>query len=164
MTGFSENMTLTNSKNGSKNYLFATPLAEEYGLAKEPYREFREGIDLTTFQEKDSIDVQDTRLTADYAIQYTKRMLWEARGNVVVKKSDGEELYTQQVFWNEKTGRIWSNVDTRIVRGEGRGEQFAQGFESDQSFKSVRFRRPRGRMYVDVEPNPEADTTAVNKP
>ena len=42
-------------------------------------------------------------LTANYAIYYENRKLWEAKGNVVVVKSDGKNLYTQQLFWNQQT-------------------------------------------------------------
>lgn len=162
MTEFNENLTLTESENGHKKHVFKAPLMEGYGQAKDPYQEFREGIELITFQQQDSMDVQATSLTADYAVNYTDRKLWEARGNVVIKKSNGEQVYTQQIFWNERTHRIWSNVDTRVVRADG-SEQLMQWFETDEAFKDMNARRARGRMYIDVAPNREAaDSTAVN--
>ena len=108
MTEYSEHLTMTNTENGRKSYVFTAPLVEGYSLAKEPYQEFRKGVDIVTYQ-KDSIGAVDATLTANYAIHYGNRKLWEAKGNVVVKKSNGQELYTQQLFWNEKTRRIWSN-------------------------------------------------------
>ena len=57
---------------------------------KEPYQEFRKGVDIVTYQ-KDSIGAVDATLTANYAIHYGNRKLWEAKGNVVVKKSNGQE-------------------------------------------------------------------------
>lgn len=53
-------------------------------LAKEPYQEFRKGVDIVTYQ-KDSTGAVDATLTANYAIHYGNRKLWEAKGNVVVK-------------------------------------------------------------------------------
>ena len=35
-----------------------------------------------------------------------------SKGNVVVEKSDGKTLYTQQLFWNARTKKIYSNVDS----------------------------------------------------
>ena len=69
---------------------------------------------------------------------------------VVVVKSDGKTLYTQQLFWNAKTQRIYSNVDTKIVQNEGGNVFQGEGFESDEAFKEWRFRRFTGKMDVDV--------------
>lgn len=102
-------------------------------------------------------------LTANYAIHYETRDLWEARGNVVVEKSDGKKLYTQQLFWNARTKKIYSNVDSKIVQNDGRDVFIGEGFESDEEFKDWRFRRMKGRMEVEVKPN-ESDSTAVAEP
>lgn len=149
MTEYSDNLSVIMSENGRRSYLFRTPLLEGYTLAKEPYREFRQGIEITTYQD-DSLTSVDVVLTANYAIYYENKKLWEAKGDVVVVKSDGKTLYTQQLFWNAKSKRIYSNVDTRIVQGEGGNVFQGEGFESDESFKEWRFRRFTGKMDVDV--------------
>ena len=41
MTEYSEHLTMTNTENGRKSYVFTAPLVEGYSLAKEPYQEFR---------------------------------------------------------------------------------------------------------------------------
>ena len=33
---------------------------------------------------------------------------------------DGKTLYTQQLFWNARTKKIYSNVDSKIVQNNGR--------------------------------------------
>ncbi len=158
MTEYSENLSIVNSENGRRSYHFVTPLLEGYSLAREPYREFRKGVKMTTFK-NDSLSSVDGVLTANYAIYYENRKLWEARGDVVVEKSDGKTLYTQQLFWNERTKRIYSNVDTRIVQDGGRNDFLVEGFESDEEFKDWRYRRMKGRMEVEMKPGP-GDTTA----
>lgn len=70
---------------------------------------------MTTYK-NDSLSSVDAVLTANYAIHYETRDLWEARGNVVVEKSDGKKLYTQQLFWNARTKKIYSNVDSKSCR------------------------------------------------
>ena len=99
-------------------------------------------------------------LTANYAIYYQNRELWEAKGNVVVEKSDGKTLYTQQLFWNARTGKIYSNVDSKIVQNNGRDVFIGEGFESDEEFKDWRFRRMKGRM--EVEMKQRADSTSAD--
>ncbi|MEG1700722.1 MAG: LPS export ABC transporter periplasmic protein LptC [Alistipes sp.] len=158
MTEYSENLSIVMSQNGRRSYYFQTPLVEGYSLAREPYREFRKGVKITTYQD-DSLSTVDAVLTANYAIYYENRKLWEAKGNVVAEKSDGKTLYTQQLFWNAQTKKIYSNVDSKIVQSGGRDVFIGEGFESDEGFKDWRFRRMKGRMGVDVKPTDAADST-----
>lgn len=163
MTEYCEDLSIVVSRNGQRSYFFSTPLLEGYSLAREPYREFRRGVKIVTYLD-DSLSTIDGTLTANYAINYPERQLWETRGDVRVEKSDGKRLYTQQLFWNERTGRIYSNVDTRIVTEGGRSDMTGQGFESDDSFRDWRFRYSSGRMEVDVTPTEPSDSTADGRP
>ena len=156
MTEQSENLSVIMSENGRKSYFFKTPLLEGYTLARDPYREFRKGIDITTYQD-DSMSTVNANLTANYAIYYENRKLWEAKGDVVVVKADGTELYTQQLFWNSMTKRIYSNVDTKIVKGTD--VFFGEGFESDEELKQWKFRRMSGRMFVKMVPSEDSEDT-----
>lgn len=152
MTEESENLSIVMSENGRKSYFFKTPLLEGYMLARDPYREFRKGISITTYQD-DSMSTVNATLTSNYAIYYENRKLWEAKGDVVVIKADGTELYTQQLFWNSMTKRIYSNVDTKIVKGAD--VFYGEGFESDEEIKQWKFRRMTGRMFVKLKPGEE---------
>lgn len=164
MTEYSENLSIVNSQNGRRSYHFVTPLLEGYTLAREPYREFPKGVKITTYQD-DSLTSVDAELTANYAIFYINRELWEAKGNVVVKKSDGKTLYTQQLFWNARTKKIYSNVDSKIVQNDGRDVFLGEGFESDEEFKDWRFRRMKGRMEVEVKrPADSTSRDSVTRP
>ena len=157
MTEYSDNLSVIMSRNGRRSYHFTTPLLEGYTLAREPYREFRKGINIITYQD-DSLSTVNATLEANYAIYYENRKLWEAKGNVRVTKADGTKLYTQQLFWNSITKRIYSNVDTKV---ETDTDTFiGEGFESDASFKEWRFRRMKGRM--EVEMKTAQDSTAVS--
>ena len=141
-------LTLIMSENGRKSYIFTSPLLEGYMLGRDPYREFRKGIAITTYQD-DSLTTVNAELVANYAIYYEKRKLWEAKGDVVITKHDGTKVYTQQLFWNSATKRIYSNVDTKLVTATD--EIVGEGFESDEEMNEPRFRRWKGRMQVDME-------------
>ena len=163
MTEYSEDLSVVMSQNGRRSYNFVTPLLEGYSLAREPYREFRKGVKITTYQ-NDSLTTVAAVLTANYAIYYENRELWEAKGNVVVEKSDGKTLYTQQLFWNARTKKIYSNVDSKIVQNNGRDVFIGEGFESDEEFKDWRFRRMKGRMEVEMKQSADSaatDSTSV---
>lgn len=149
ITQQSDTLTMVYTKNGKKDYRFTTPLMERYEFARDPYMEFRYGIEIITF---DSLGNEASQLLADYAIYYEKRELWEARGNVRGRGEDGRKLYTQQIFWDEKTDKVYSNVDTKVVDGD---DVFVgEGFESDSAFEDWVFRESEGRMWIDASQGP----------
>ncbi len=145
MTEYSENLSITQSENGRKSYRFTTPLMEGYAMAHDPYREFRKGIQITMFED-DSLSSESATLTANYAIFYEDRKLWEAKGDVVAVNKDGRRLYTSQLFWNQATHRIYSNVDSKIVSGDE--VYHCEGFESDEKMKDWTYRKLKGVTYV----------------
>ena len=158
LTEYSEDMSIVMTENGRKSYHFETPLIEGYNLARDPYREFRKGIKITTYT-NDSLAAEDAVLTSNYAIYYANRRLWEAKGDVVVIKADGKKLYTSQLFWNQATKKIYSNVDSKIVNGDE--VTYCEGFESDESMKEWRYRKIKGITYFTVE---DEDSTSTANP
>ena len=162
MTEYSENLSIVMSENGLKSYHFETPLMEGYTLARDPYREFRKGIKITMFEE-DSTSNDAATLTANYAIFYETRKLWEAKGDVVVIQTNGRRLYTQQLFWNQSTHRIYSNVDSRIVDGDEMTD--CEGFESDEEMTQWKYRKLKGVTYFTMSEDggTKSDSTKVDK-
>lgn len=161
MTEHSVDLVMVMTENGSKAYRFQTPLMEGYKLAKDPYMEFREGIDIVTYKGEGDTTQLESHLTANYAIFYEQRKLWEVKGNVVAKNAENQTLYTQQLFWDQKSKRIYSNVDCKVLMGDD--YWFGEGFESDEEMNDWHFRRYRGRMWVDADPNRPEDSTAVDR-
>ncbi|MBR0393949.1 MAG: LPS export ABC transporter periplasmic protein LptC [Alistipes sp.] len=158
----SQNLTIVMSENGRRSYRFTTPLLEGYMLGRDPYREFRKGVRIITYQDDSLVSVNST-LDANYAIYYEKRKLWEAKGNVCVEKFDGTKLYTQQLFWDSTTKRIYSNVDTKVVTASD--THYCEGFDSDENLVELKFRRWKGKMAFEEEALKAKDSTAVdNKP
>ncbi len=157
----SDSLEMIMSENGRTSYRFITPLVEGYTLAKEPYREFPKGVKIITYT-SDSMKMVDAVLTSNYAIYYEDRKLWEAMGDVKIIKSDGKELYSQQLFWNAITQKIYSNVDTKIVDNTTGDTYIGEGFESDESMENWTFRRMKGRMGVDLTPREVVDSLATD--
>ena len=162
MTEYSENLSILMSENGLKSYHFETPLMEAYTMARDPYREFRKGVKITMFEE-DSTSSDAATLTANYAIFYENRKLWEAKGDVVVIQTNGRRLYTQQLFWNQVTHRIYSNVDSRIVDGDEMTD--CEGFESDEEMTQWKYRKLKGVTYFTMSEGggSKSDSTKVKK-
>lgn len=147
----SEDLTMTVSRNGLKSYHFTTPLMEQYGLSRDPYTRYPEGVFVETFQ--DSTEVVESTLRANEAIYYEKRDLWMASGNVVASGS-GNTLYTEQLFWDAKTDRIYSNVSVKVV--DANGVHHGEGLLSDKNLEQWEFMDYEGTISFETAPNEAA--------
>lgn len=154
MTQQSEDLTVILSRNGNLTYRFTTPLLERYEYALEPYTEFRKGIHIETYN--DSTHQVESSLTANYAILLEKQQLWEAKGNVRGHNAGGNQLETEQLFWNQKSKLVYSNVDSKITQNTD--VVYGDGFESDERFEEFVVRNPKGKVTVETAPN-RSDTT-----
>lgn len=101
------------------------------------YIEFPKGVDVIFFDEELN---QKSRLTADYAIYYKKKKLYEARRNVVITNDDGTTLKTEQIFCDEYKQKIFSVKRVSVAQpGDGFVIDGKSGFESDLTFKNYKF-------------------------
>lgn len=104
-----------------------------------PYTEFRKGIHIETYN--DSTHQVESSLTANYAILLEKQQLWEAKGNVRGHNAGGNQLETEQLFWNQKSKLVYSNVDSKITQNTD--VVYGDGFESDERFEEFVVRNPK---------------------
>ncbi|MFI3277236.1 MAG: cell division protein [Rikenellaceae bacterium] len=162
MNESSDSLEMIMAENGRTSYRFKAPVVQGYTLAKDPYREFPQGIKITTFTKEDPPQV-DAVLTANFAIYYENRKLWEAQGDVTIIRADGKELFSQQLFWNASTQLIYSNVDTKIVDRVSGDSYIGEGFESTEDMSDWKFRRMKGVMGMDLEPKEAQDSTAMRQ-
>ncbi len=155
-TQISIDLTSIESKDGNRTYIMETRRMERFELAEEPYSLFKEGIKVQTFN--DTTQMIESELVADYAHYNEVAKLWEARGNVVARNFAGQRtLYSEQLWWNETTHRIYSDTVVKVI--EKNNTHIGVGFEADEAFTSWIFRRPRGQMEMGVN----SDTTAVEE-
>lgn len=119
---------------------------------------------MTTFT-SDSLSLIDATIKAQYAIYYERQKLWEAKGNVVIIKKNRKagdtivtgltEVYTQQLFWDARTKKVYSNVDTKVLQPDG--WHFGVGFEADEDLKNIHFRKYKSEMEFDFSPVEEGE-------
>lgn len=120
------------------------PLAESYPNLPSPQREFRKGLTVRFFNDYGQLD---SRLRADYALQFIDKNLWEARGDVVVVNQKGEQLNTEKLFWDSKTELIYTDefvkitTPTEVIMGEG--------FKADQNFSNYEIYKVTGTLNIE---------------
>jgi LPS export ABC transporter protein LptC len=136
------------SDSGIVKLTMTAPLLEKYAKTKNPYYKFPKGIQAKSYDKKGKLE---GIIKADSAIYYEKKELWEGLGNVNARNvQTNEELNTDQLFWDQEKGIIYSNVFTRIVNEDG--EFFGEhGFEASQDFSNYKLKGSKGTAIVKDE-------------
>ncbi len=157
-----DSMEITTSDNGQLQNVFRAPLMEDHAFAKAPFQEYRKGIELVSY---DSLGMESSHVMADYALHWTDRDLWELKGNVFVMGENDRKLFTQQLSWDRKIKKIYSNVDSKVE--EGQDVFIGEGFEADDDFGRWTFRKLTGRVSVEMGPgegSARGDLSAASDP
>lgn len=144
------------SDSGLTRYRINAKLWLMFDKAKEPFWSFPQGIYVEKF---DTLFQTEASIKADTAYYFTKKGLWHLIGNVDVESLKGEHFETSELFWNQKTERVYSNKYIRIEQAEKVITGY--GFESNQNMTQYRIFRSAGIFPVSETP---ADSTAVAGP
>jgi LPS export ABC transporter protein LptC len=137
-------LDLSYSDSGYVRLNLQAPLAEYYPNLEEPERRFPQGIDVKFF---DSFGREESRMQADYAVQYLNKELWQANGNVVVVNRKGEQLNTEELFWDQKTEEIYSEDFVRLSTGQE--VIMGEGFTADQTFDNYEINKVTGTILIE---------------
>lgn len=92
---------------------------------------------------------QSSILTANRAVQYPKKGIMEAHGNVVVVNELGDTLYTEKLVWVESEERVYSDQYVRIIRPDE--IIYGDGLESNQNFTKYKILNIRGTIALNDE-------------
>lgn len=132
-------ITTVVSDSGITRYRISAPSWDVYDRATQPYWEFPNGIHLERFDQAMKVDVNVHSL---YAKFNENEQLWELRGKVKAVNLQGELFETEQLFWEQRQERFYSDSliritqATRIINGIG--------FESNQTMTKYTIKRPQG--------------------
>jgi LPS export ABC transporter protein LptC len=142
-SGFNIEITYTDS--GKIQGKIYAPEVNKFDRGEEPYVEFPKGMKVMFY---DSLERPTSYIKANYAIFYEKKQLWEARNQVVAENLvNHDKLETEQMFWNQKEEKIYSEKFTRLTNSDGisYGEG---GFESRQDMSKWRLKGSSGTLNV----------------
>ncbi|OJV86083.1 MAG: LPS export ABC transporter periplasmic protein LptC [Bacteroidia bacterium 44-10] len=125
------------SDSGITRYRIVADVWMIYDQAKEPYWYFPEGLYFEQFAPDFEIEAT---VQADTAWRYTAKDLWKLRSNVHVENWKGEQFDSEELYWDGKNGRVFSEAYIEIK--SGLTELKGYGFESNQTMTHYRIFRP----------------------
>ena len=138
-----ENIEIIYTENGNVKIRVSAPETMYFEYTEEPYNEFPKGI--TVYNYDDSMNIESS-ITANYAIFYKDKELWDARYDVVAQNNKGQILNTERLFWDQKTKKIYSNDMVKLTSGDD--VIFGEGMDSDEDFNDWVVRKPSGKIFL----------------
>lgn len=116
------------SDSGITRYKITTPLWLVFEEAQEPKWRFPEGVHLEKF---DQAFRQEATIDCDSATFFKDMQLWRLDGYVNIRNTVGEKFLTNQLFWDQRRQKIYSDSFIHIERDSKIIEGY--GFESNES-------------------------------
>ena len=139
-----KNIEIRMSEDGEPSFTLYAPLMNKY-YGENPYVDFPEGIKVSSYTNG---EIHST-LTADYAISVERTEQMEAHRNVViVDLVKQESILTEKIIWNQKSKRIYSDVEITRIKADGTIDK-GDGFESDEKFTKYTIKNPRGEILAE---------------
>lgn len=145
------------SDSGVTRYRIVTPIWYVYDEVDEPYWRFPEGLNLEKY---DNFFRTEATVRADSAIYHKRKQTWQLDGHVSISNVMNEKFLTQQLFWDQRTHKLYSDSFIHIERTDRVLEGY--GFESNEQLTRYSIKKVSG-IFPASEFKPKgqaADTTA----
>lgn len=147
------------SESGITRYKLIADVWMVYDKAEEPYWYFPEGLHVEIFT---SDFETETTVEADTAWRYIEKDLWRLKKNVHVENIEGEQFDSDELYWDQKNGRVYSEAYIEIQRENSQIRGY--GFESNEQMTDYRIFKPHdGKLPFTEQPTSiEPDTLEVS--
>jgi len=107
-------------------------------------QEFTEGINVDFFDGNRNVTGQ---LTAKYGIRFENQGRAIVRDSVVWQSTGGDKLETEELIWDERTQKVYTDKFVTITRPDE--IIYGYGFEADQDFTYSRIKAVEGTIKVE---------------
>lgn len=145
------NVSTLVSDSGYTRYHITAPEWLMYDEAKDPHWDFPGGIDMERYD--DNREVEAT-FRADSAKYFNVKRMWQFDGNVRMRNTAGDRFATEQLFWDQQQGKVYSDSFIHIERIDRTLE--GMGFESNEQMTEYTILDVKG-----IFPTPERRDSAA---
>lgn len=120
--------------------------------AKPPWVDLKQDLLIKFFD--DSLQVEST-LSAEYGRYYPETGNVLVRDKVVVINKKGEKLETEELVWNQRIERFYTDKFVKITLEDQ--VSYGEGMEANQDFSWFKIHRQRGSIPVDEHSLPTSE-------
>ena len=133
------------SDSGKISFELFAPILNTY-KGEEAYMDCPKGITIISYNDWGE---KQSKMTADYAVSNDKTQFMEARKNVVIENLEkNEKIETEQIIWDKKAKKIYSDVQVRQTKADGT-VNIGEGFVADEKFTKYTVFKPVGEVLAE---------------
>jgi LPS export ABC transporter protein LptC len=122
------------------------PVMERFANEANPYMEMKKGLKAYFYDKDHKIE---STLKANYGISYEATKIIHLKEDVHIINSKGEELSSEELFWDQNKQKIYTEKYVTIKRINE--IIYGDGFESNENFTKYKILRPKGRVNIKKE-------------
>lgn len=138
-TMLTRNVETLISDSGVTRYRIVTPIWYVYDEVDEPYWRFPQGLNLDKY---DNFFRTEATVRADSAIYLKRKQTWRLDGHVNISNVMNEKFLTQQLFWDQRSHKLYSDSFIHIERTDRVLEGY--GFESNEQLTRYTIKKVSG--------------------
>lgn len=138
-TMLTRNVETLISDSGVTRFRIVTPIWYVYDEVDEPYWRFPEGLNLDKF---DNFFRKEASVSADSATYFKNKQIWRLDGNVNITNVMNEKFLTNQLFWDQRQHKLYSDSFIHIERPDKVLEGY--GFDSNEQLTRYTIRNVSG--------------------
>ncbi|MBI1221128.1 MAG: LPS export ABC transporter periplasmic protein LptC [Bacteroidetes bacterium] len=142
---YAETVEMQFNDSGVQKAILYAPVLERY-QTDEPYTLFEKGV--TGYFYGPSGKVENS-LKAKWGKSLDKKKIIELRNDVQLLNSKQERLHTDKLFWDQNTGKIYTDEFVKIT--SPKDTIMGIGFEANQDFSEYRIFKVKGDLSINEE-------------
>ncbi len=139
-SGDADSINLKYTDSGRITANLISPKMLDYATVQFPYTEFPKGMHLTLYDNKG----KQTYIDANYAVSYKNTNLIDLRGNVKISNQSGEQLETEQLYYDQKNE--WFFTEKKFKFTSPKGVSYGEGIDFSKDFKKVNSQKISGQV------------------
>lgn len=160
-TVVTRHITTLISDSGLTQYRISSKIWYIFEEAKKPFWKFPKGLYIEKF---DSVFKTEASIRCDSATYFKDEQLWKLDGNVRIQNVKKELILTQQMFWDQRAQKVYSDSFIHIEKNDRIIEGY--GFVSNERMTVYELQHPSGIFPIEERQAGSRDTanrSVINK-
>jgi LPS export ABC transporter protein LptC len=136
------------SNDGKLGAKLTAPLMNRYLEDSSKMIEFPQSIHVDFYKDSNQIESQ---LSAKYAkYKETENMVY-LKEDVVVFNSLGDTLWCKEMYWDQNTGKFYTEQDVVVKQHSPLAKIYGKGLEANQNLTDIRIFKPQANSYAIIQ-------------
>jgi LPS export ABC transporter protein LptC len=142
------------SNDGKLGAKLTAPLMNRYLEDSSKMIEFPQSIHVDFYKDSNKIESQ---LSAKYAKYKETENIVYLKEDVVIFNTLGDTLWCKEMYWDQNTGRFYTEQDVVVKQHNPVAKIFGKGLEANQNLTDIRIFKPQSNSYAIIQ-----DSSSLN--